>query len=430
MVRLNELAAVEASRMMAAGRITSEALVEACLEKIRGREKIVGAWEYLDPDRALEQARALDGLPRRGPLHGIPVGVKDIMDTADMPTAYGSGIYRDNHPSWDASCVTMIRAAGGLVLGKTVTTEFAVFHPGKTTNPHNLAHTPGGSSSGSAAAVADFMVPLALGTQTGGSIIRPASFCGVVGYKPTFGLINRAGVKPCAESLDTVGLFARTIEDAAFFASVLTGRPSLVRRETLETAPRIGLCHTHEWPYAAPETIRAFEEAGNRLARSGAEVREVNLPEPFAHLVEAQTAIMLYEMARAFAYEYTNHRDQLSSKFQELVESGQAYSPEEYDKALALATKCRGLLNDVFSNLDVLLVPSAVGEAPEGLSSTGDPIFNRIWTLLHVPCVNIPASTGPKGLPVGLQIVGRIGDDAHTLAASDWAFKQLKEQLN
>jgi len=428
MMRPNELTAVEATRMMAAGQITSEALVKACLERIRGREETVGAWEYLDPDKALEQAKALDRLPRRGSLHGIPVGVKDITDTADMPTAYGSKIYRNNHPSWDASCVALVRTAGGLVLGKTVTTEFAVFHPGKTANPHNPAHTPGGSSSGSAAAVADFMIPLALGTQTGGSIIRPASFCGVVGYKPTFGLINRAGVKPCAESLDTVGLFARTIEDAAFFASVLTGRPSLVRRETLETAPRIGLCHTHEWPYAAPETIRAFEEAGNRLARSGAEIREVNLPEPFAHLVEAQTAIMLYEMARAFAYEYTNHRDQLSSKLQELIESGRAYFPEEYDKARALAEKCRGLLNDVFSNLDVLLVPSAVGEAPEGLSSTGDPIFNRVWTLLHVPCVNIPVFTGPKGLPVGIQIVGRIGDDANTLAASDWAFKQLKEQ--
>ena len=351
MMRLNELTAVEASRMMTAGEITSEALVETCLERIRGREETVGAWEYIDPDRTLEQARALDRLPRRGPLHGIPVGVKDIMDTADMPTAYGSGIYRDNHPSWDASCVALIRAAGGLVLGKTVTTEFAVFHPGKTTNPHNLAHTPGGSSSGSAAAVADFMVPLALGTQTGGSIIRPASFCGVVGYKPTFGLVNRAGVKPCAESLDTVGLFARTVEDAAFFASVLTGRPSLVLKETLETVPRIGLCRTYEWSHAAPETVWAFEEAGNRLARSGAEVREVNLPEPFAHLVEAQTTIMRYEMARAFVYEYTNHRNQLSSKFRELIESGQACSPEEYDRAHALAEKCRGLLNTVFSNL-------------------------------------------------------------------------------
>jgi Asp-tRNA(Asn)/Glu-tRNA(Gln) amidotransferase A subunit family amidase len=251
-----------------------------------------------------------------------------------------------------------------------------------------------------------------------------------VGYKPTFGLVNRAGVKPCAESLDTVGLFARTVEDAAFFASVLTGRPSLVLKESPVTVLRIGLCRTYEWPHAAPETVWAFEEAGKRLTRSGAEVREVDLPEPFAHLAEAQTTIMLYEMARAFAYEYTSHHDRLSSKLQELIESGQAYSPEEYDKALALAEKCHGLLNTVFSNLDVLLVPSAVGEAPEGLSSTGDPIFNRVWTLLHVPCVNLPASTGPKGLPVGLQIVGRIGDDAHTLAASDWAFKQLKEQLN
>ena len=361
----------------------------------------------------------------RGSLHGIPVGVKDIMDTVDMPTAYGSSIYRGHRPRWDASCVALIRAAGGVVLGKTVTTELAVHHPGKTANPHNPAHTPGGSSSGSAAAVADFMVPLALGTQTGGSIIRPASFCGVVGYKPTFGLISRAGVKPCAESLDTVGVFARNVEDAAFLASVLTGRPSFRTRESQPHSPRVGLCRTYEWSYAAPETATALENAGEQLSDSGAIVAEVELPEPFSRLADAQATVMNFEMARSFAYEYSAYRDQLSDKLKELITLGQAVSPVAYDEAVSLAVECRGLLEQVFSDIDVLLVPSATGEAPEGLTSTGDPIFNRIWTFLHVPCINIPAFTGPRGLPVGFQIVGLPRDDARVLAASDWAFRQF-----
>lgn len=424
-MELNELSAVEASRLIAKGEITSEALVEACLGRIAEREDTVKAWEYLDSERALEQARALDRAPRRGPLHGIPVGVKDIMDTADMPTAYGSRIYHDHQPVWDASCVALIRAAGGIVLGKTVTTEFAVFSPGKTTNPHNPAHTPGGSSSGSAAAVADLMVPLALGTQTGGSTIRPAAFCGIVGYKPTFGWISRAGVKPCAESLDTIGVFGRNVEDAAFLASVLTGRPSLALNENPRVPPHVGLCHTYEWPHAASETVKAFEDAREQLSRLSVTAREVDLPESFSRLAEAQATIMNFEMAQSFAYEYSNHRDKLSTRLQELIATGQKCSPQTYDKAAALATECRGLLQCIFSDLDVLVAPSAVGEAPEGLASTGDPIFNTIWTLLHVPCVNIPFSKGPKGLPVGLQIVGRIGDDAHVPSASDWIFKNL-----
>ena len=424
-MRLNELSALEASRLIRKGEITSEALVDACLRRIGEREETVKAWEYLDPEKALEQARALDRSPNRGPLHGIPVGVKDIMDTADMPTAYGSSVYCGHRPKWDASCVALIRDAGGVVLGKTVTTEFAVYHPGKTANPHNPAHTPGGSSSGSAAAVADFMVPLALGTQTGGSIIRPASFCGVVGYKPTFGLINRAGVKPCAESLDTVGVFARNVEDAAFLASVLTGRPSFRIGVSQPDPPRVGLCHTYEWSHAAPETATTFESAGRQLSDSGAIVREVELPEPFSRLGKAQATVMNFEMARSFAYEYSAHQDQLSNKLRELIALGQALSPDAYDEAVSLGIECRCLLERVFSDVDVLLVPSAIGEAPEGLTSTGDPIFNRIWTFLHVPCVNIPAFTGPRGLPVGLQMVGLPGADTRVLAASDWAFKQF-----
>jgi len=424
-MELNELSALEASRLIAEGEIMSEALVEACLRRIAKRDVTVRAWEYLDPERAIEQARALDRAPRRGLLHGIPVGVKDIIDTVDMPTAYGSHIYSGHKPAWDASCVALIRAAGGIILGKTVTTEFAVFYAGKTTNPHNPAHTPGGSSSGSAAAVADFMVPLALGTQTGGSTIRPAAFCGIVGYKPTFGWISRAGVKPCAESLDTIGVFGRNVEDAAFLASVLAGRSSLALSKKTSVPPRVGLCRTHEWPHAAPETVKVYEEAGRQLSRLDAMTCEVDLPEPFSRLAEAQVTIMNFEMARSLTHEYLNHRDKLSRTLQELIMAGQECSPKTYDEAEALAIQCRSLLQSVFSNVDVLVVPSAVGEAPEGLASTGDPIFNRIWTLLHVPCINIPISRGPKGLPVGLQAVGRMGDDAHVLSASNWIFKNL-----
>jgi Asp-tRNA(Asn)/Glu-tRNA(Gln) amidotransferase A subunit family amidase len=421
---LNELSALEASKLIRKGEMTSEALLGACLKRINEREETVRAWTYLDREKALEEARSLDRSSNRGLLHGIPIGVKDIMDTADMPTSYGSPIYSGHRPAWDASCVALIRAAGGLVLGKTVTTEFAVFHPGKTTNPHNPAHTPGGSSSGSAAAVADFMVPLALGTQTGGSTIRPASFCGVIGYKPSFGLINRAGVKPCAESLDTIGIFARNAQDAALLASVLTGRP-FNTNELQPAAPRVGLCRTYEWPTAAPETVTAFERAGKQLKDSGARVQEVELPEPFSRLADAQSKVMDFEMARSFAYEYSAHRDQLSEKLKEIIASGQTISTATYDNAVALASECSNLLERSFAGLDVLLAPSAIGEAPEGLTSTGDPIFNRIWTFLHVPCINIPAFTGPRGLPVGLQIIGPLWSDSHLLATSDWIFKHL-----
>jgi Asp-tRNA(Asn)/Glu-tRNA(Gln) amidotransferase A subunit family amidase len=423
-MRLNELSAVEASKLIKKGEIISEAIVDACLKRIDEREETVRAWTYLDNEKALEHARVLDRSSNRRLLHGIPVGVKDIIDTADMPTTYGSSIYHGHHPAWDASCVALIRAAGGVVLGKTVTTELAVFQPGKTTNPHNPAHTPGGSSSGSAAAVADFMVPLALGTQTAGSTIRPASFCGVVGYKPSFGLINRAGVKSCAESLDTVGIFARNVEDAALLASALTGR-AFNTNEIQTVAPRVGLCRTYEWSAAAPETVTAFERAEKQLGEAGARVKEVELPEPFSHLADAQATAMNFEMARSFTYEYSAHRDQLSDKLKEMIESGQATSPAAYDDAVAIAVECRNLLEQVFSGLDVLLAPSAIGEAPDGLTSTGDPIFNRIWTFLHVPCINIPAFTGPRGLPVGLQAVGPLWGDSHFLATSNWIFKHL-----
>ncbi len=426
-MKLNELSAVEAARLISEGRITSEDLVKACLQRIEDRDSVVRAWEYIDPKKALERAILLDQAPMRGLLHGIPVGIKDIVDTVDMPTAYGSPIYAGHNPSGDASCVALTRTAGGLVLGKTVTTEFACRYPGKTANPHNPTCTPGGSSSGSAAAVADFMIPLAIGTQTAGSVIRPASYCGVVGYKPTFGLINRAGVKPLAESLDTIGVFARSVEDAAFFVSILTGRASLTLRKS-RSPPRVGICRTYEWPNAAPEMVNAFEQAEKQLFASEASIKEVNLPEPFSRLADAHIKVMNFEAARSLAYEQYNHKNRISNVLLQLIASGQACLPEQYDAAQDLATKCFNLLEDVFSDLDVLLTPSAMGEAPEGLAFTGDPTLNRIWTFLHVPCVNIPAFTSPRGLPIGLQVVGRFGDDARTLTASDWILGTLKNQ--
>src|SRR6266446_4577339 len=314
---LHELTAAEAAAAIAAGTITSEALVTACLERITAREERVGAWEYLDPEQARTQARARDRSPAQGPLHGVPLGIKDLIDTSDMPTCYGSPIYAGYRPAWDAASVALLRAAGAVILGKTVTTEFAMFTPGKTANPHNVAHTPGGSSSGSAAAVADMMVPLALGTQTAGSIISPASFCGVVGYKPTHGQFPVAGIKALSQTLDTLGGFARSVADFALLRAVLVGGP--VQLPALERTPRLGLCRTPQWPHATAATREALETAGRQLAAAGAKVRDLELPAEFEHLVAAQETIQTHEEARCCAYELTMHREQLSSKLLELL---------------------------------------------------------------------------------------------------------------
>jgi len=408
--------ALEAARRIADGSLTCEALARACLERIAEREPTVQAWQHLDPDAALEAARRLDR-SGGGPLKGLPVGVKDNIDTADMPTAYGSSLYEGFRPPRDAACVALARHAGALILGKTVTTEFAYFQPGKTRNPRAPGRTPGGSSSGSAAAVADGMVPLAFGTQTAGSVIRPASYCGCVGYKPSFGLIDRTGVRPFADSQDTVGVFAATVGDAAFFAAVLAGRPALrVGEEPLR--PQVGLCLTHEWEAATPATRDALEEAGRRLRAAGIAVREVDLPERWRGLFEAQKTIMAYEGARAGAPEMLTVPDRLSAKLREILEAGAAVAPEDYDAAHALAQEARAGFGAVLDGVDVLLTPSAPGEAPQGLGATGDPVFNRVWTLLGAPCVSVPGLTGPSGLPVGVQVVGRPGDDRRTLAAA------------
>jgi Asp-tRNA(Asn)/Glu-tRNA(Gln) amidotransferase A subunit family amidase len=423
---LNTLAAVAAARELAAGKITSEALVRDCLARIAERESDVQAWEYIDHDAALAQARAADAGARRGLLHGLPVGVKDLIDTADMPTTYGSPIYAGHRPAWDAACVALTRAAGGIVIGKTVTTEFAVMQPNKTRNPHNIAHTPGGSSSGSAAAVADYMVPLAFGTQTAGSIIRPAAYCGVVGYKPSFGLISRVGVKALSDTLDTVGTIARTVPDAALFAAALTGRLELMVEQPWPGRLRVGICQTYEWKHAAPETINALESAAQRLGAAGAVVSSIKLPPTYASLVQAQTDIMFAEQAQALAYERLAHWPQISARLQGILADGLKVTFERYDAAQMLARNCRRALTEVFADCDVLLAPSAPGAAPAGLGMTGDPVFNRMWTLLRTPCVNLPVAVAANGLPVGLQVIGAFGCDAETLAAAHWVHQTLR----
>ena len=412
------LTAREAARQIAERRLTAEALMASCLARIEARETIVGAWQYLDRDQALAEARARDREAPRGPLHGVPIAVKDLIDTFDMPTAYGSPIYQGHRPAADAACVALARAAGAVVLGKTVTTEFATFTPGRTANPHNPAHTPGGSSSGSAAAVADGMVPLGFGTQTAGSVIRPASFCGAVGYKPSFGLISRAGVKPLSDSLDTIGVYARSIDDAAFFAGVLTERPGLRHLALPVRAPRFGLYRTPMWDEAEPATAAALDIARAALERAGAKVEELAIAPEHQGLTEAQDRIMGFETCRALADERIRHSAELSPRLAQLLDAGMAVGAEDYDAALASAGLARAGLAQFFGGCDAVLTPAAPGEAPAGLGYTGNPVFNRMWTLLGTPCAAVPARWGEGGLPTAVQLVGQVGDDARLMGCA------------
>jgi Asp-tRNA(Asn)/Glu-tRNA(Gln) amidotransferase A subunit family amidase len=421
----NEYSVTEASAWMAAGKLSAVQLAEDSLARVEQREQDVQAWAHIDPQQLLAQARASDHQPRRGPLHGIPFAVKDIIDTADMPTEYGSPIYAGHRPRTDAACVAMLRNAGALVMGKTVTAEFASQHPGKTRNPHNTAHTPGGSSSGSAAAVADFMVPLALGTQTGGSVIRPAAFCGVVGFKPSFNMINRAGVKPNSESLDTVGILARTVPDAALTFSILTSQDLPDFGAAAMNCPRIGFYRTPQWRHADQATAEALEAALPRLAKAGAHVTEAVLPEKFGGAVEAQGHISDYELSRALSYERQNFSDKISATLNKKLAQSDKCTAAQYITARKLLSECRRLLDDVFVDFDILLVPSTPGEAPAGIETTGNAIFNRMWTALHVPAVTVPVFTGPTGLPIGAQLIGPFGMDHKTLVHAEWVRRAL-----
>jgi amidase len=425
MARLNELSAGEIVRAIAAREITAEAVVRDCVARIAAREPEIHAFAYVDRELALREARELDRGPIRGALHGVPIGIKDVIDTADQPTQMGSPIYAGHRPACDAACVALLRAAGAIILGKTVTAEFAGMTAGPTVNPHNPARTPGGSSSGSAAAVADLMIPAALGTQTGGSVLRPAAYCGVIGYKPTFGAFNRAGLKFAAESLDTIGLIARALDDIALITSVLLGgKPG--GPVALGAPPRIGLCRTPLWDTAQPETKHAVEDAAARLARAGAELRDVTLPDDFAGLkAAARETINNYERSKSMAAEWASHRDLISAKLTRCVALGMELPHQDYLAAIALGESCRARLPAVLEGFDVLLAPCVQGEAPLGLDSTGDPSLQAIWTILHVPTLSLPTHRGPSGLPVGIQLIARRYDDQRLFACARWVWERL-----
>ena len=412
-MQANELTAVEAARRIDVGELTVEALVRACLERIEEREPELAAWAHLDRARVLAQARTHDG---SGPMHGVPAGIKDIVDTADAPTTYGSPIYRDHRPAADAACVHLIRAAGGIVLGKTVTTEFASRYPGPTRNPHDVRHTPGGSSSGSAAAVADCMAPLGIGTQTAGSVIRPASFCGIYGYKPTFGRLSFAGVRHFAESFDTLGCMARSIEDLAFFRDVLLGvKPSPL--EAFAGRLRLGFCRTHHWDEADEATRTCLEDGARRLAAAGAIVEDVDLPAGFEESAETYGCVQHFEGARCFAPDAERHPDLLSVDARTLYARGMTVGAATYREAVRRLDEWRAAMDEAFAGFDAVLTPSAPGEAPRGLRFTGDVTFNYLWTALHVPAVTIPAFRGSRGLPIGVQLVAPRHTDDRLLAA-------------
>jgi Asp-tRNA(Asn)/Glu-tRNA(Gln) amidotransferase A subunit family amidase len=425
MTKLNEMTATALARGLASRTLRVVDVVDACLARIAERDAQIRAFAHCEPELAIRCARSLDAGPMLGPLHGLPIGVKDIIDTAELPTEYGSSIYRGHRPASDAACVAVARAAGAVVLGKTATAEFATFTPAGTVNPHHFEHTPGGSSSGSAAAVADAMVPLAFGTQTQGSIIRPASYCGVVGYKPSFGLVSRGGVKLLAESLDTVGAFARTVEDAALLIGALTGRDTLLELAPVDTPPRIGIVGSRPWDDGEPEMHAALESAAAALSRAGAHVETATLPAAFDQLDAAIEDIYGYESSRTLAFERSRWAKQLSARLLSALDRAAEVTAERYDRACAVRQAGRREASRVFREHDVLLAPSATGEAPAGLASTGDPVMNRAWTLLGLPCINVRAGIGPRGLPVGLQVVGPYGADGRVLAAAAWIDARL-----
>jgi amidase len=402
--------AFEAARLVATGAATPQALVMQVQARIAAREGSINAFTVHDAALALAQAAAAPD----GPLRGVPIAVKDVFDTADLPTSYGSVIWQGHRPRADAAAVALARAAGAVIIGKTVTTEFASYTPGPTSNPHDAARTPGGSSSGSAAAVAAGMAAAAFGTQTAGSIIRPAAYCGVVGYKPSFGMISRAGMKPLAESFDTAGTFGRCVADAALLAAVAAGRTDLLCAVADGAAPRIGVLRTDWWAEAEAAQQAALEHAARCLAQAG--LRVIDLPPPGLGWVNArQSQAIAWETARAFAWEYATHAAALSATFRDICARGLALAPAEHALILQDLARARATVSALFECCDVILTPSAAGEAPLGLSATGAPTFNRLWSVFGGPCVSLPCGIGPAGLPLGVQCVAPPGADGRLL---------------
>jgi amidase len=389
-------------------------IVEAFAERIAAREGEVQAFAVVDAARVAAEA---DIARRSGPLSGVVLGVKDVIDTADLPTGYGSAVYEGFRPPCDAPVVALARRFGATVMGKTVSTEFAMSSPGKTRNPWNVAHTPGGSSSGSCAAVAAGMVHAAFGTQTSGSILRPASYCGVVGYKPSFATLPRAGVKALSDSLDTIGVIARTVADVAIVTAALAEKPALAAGRA-PTALRVAVFRTSRWDAAEPATRAALDRAVAAARAIGAQVATTAVPDGFEDLYRHHDAVMGWETPRALAYERFVHAERISVVTRTFLDTLARTTRAEYEAALAALDRRADLLDRLIGDADVLITPAAPGEAPAGLGATGDPVFNKIWTLLHGPALTVPAGFGPAGLPVGIQVVGRLGMDAGTLAVA------------
>jgi Asp-tRNA(Asn)/Glu-tRNA(Gln) amidotransferase A subunit family amidase len=424
-VGINRHDATTARKMIADGSFTATEYVRACLDRIGEREANVGAWTYVAKDVALAQAAKADASRREGGLHGMPIAIKDIIDTHDMPTEHGSPIYKGVVPSADAACVAMLRRAGAIILGKTVTPEFAAVTPGRTANPHNIKHTPGGSSSGSAAAVADFMVPAAIGTQTVGSTIRPASYCGVVGFMPSHQILPVQGVKVQAGSLDNLGILTRSVADVALVANAILGSEAL-RAEPMARPPRIGFCPSPHWPQAQAATRQVMDDAIALLRDAGATVETVELPSSFDAALDAHWTILAFEFARAMAYEFCNHADQLSPRLVGLLERGFATPFADYVAACALVVARRREFAPIIGGYDVLLTPAAAGEAPEGLTGPSDLLFQRFWTVLHVPAITLPGFDGPQNLPVGIQLIGAHLEDTKLLGAAAWVERAIR----
>lgn len=429
------LTATEMVAAVAEGQLSSEEIVQDCIDHINEVEPSVGAWQYFNPEYALDVARQADKFRQTGHelgvLHGVPVGVKDIFNTQDMPTEYGCKLYDGHQPSHDASAVAALRTAGGLVMGKTVTTEMAVYTPGKTTNPHDPARTPGGSSSGSAAAVAAGMVPVAIGTQTNGSVIRPASFCGVYGFKPSFGLISRTGVLRQSRSLDQVGVFARTLEDIALVAESIMvyddkdpdmkpiPKPAMSKLVASEppVPPKLAFVKTPVWDQADEDTKDAFGELVEHL---GDRVVEVELPDFFGEVIDVHRTIMESDLALNFDREYQHDDGLLSDTLRAMIERGQKNLAMDYNRAMAKVPDYQKALSAILSQYEAIVTPATPGEAPEGLESTGSPVFCTLWTLCGLPALTIPALQGNNGMPIGVQMVADHREDARLMRTAKW----------
>ena len=422
---LEKLTAAEARRLLNERQISSEELTSACLARISERNPMVGAWCSLNEELSLKQAREADRSEPRSPLHGIPFGVKDVIDTAEFPTELGSPIHRGRRPRADAACVVAMRKAGAVLLGKLVTTEFATYKPNETRHPLNLAHTPGGSSSGTAAAIVDSHVPLGFGTQTAGSLIRPAAFCGVFALKPTHGVTDQRGIFPLEPFFDTLGYMARSIEDLRAVFEVVVGSKE-VFEWPVERQPKIGLCRTHQWQHAGPESRFLLEECAHQLSRRGCRITEFELPGEFRELPETHRILLNKGIADSLGPDYRRAGEQMSPRLRSMIEEGLNTPDDSYRARRAMAERWRDAINMILGDYDALISPSTPGEAPPGMA-TGDPIFQIAWTLLGVPAMNLPLGTGPSRLPVGIQLVGKRFADAQLLALAGYLAQKLTQ---